>query len=88
MLAAYVDLSHTLRNLLPVRLSGAMTKKTKCMQCGGKMGHGSCRGCCFTCYQRVRRAVISGSLSIDEAVRRKLIKPRGKPGARGMYAGR
>lgn len=59
-----------------------------CMQCRHKIGSAGCRGCCFACYQRVRRAVISGLLTWDGAVARKLVKPRGKPGARGMYARR
>jgi hypothetical protein len=59
--------------------------KAKCLQCREKP---KLRGCCFTCYQRVRRAIIAGTIKEGEAVTRGLILGAGKHGRRSVYAKR
>ena len=61
-----------------------MTKQTrKCKQCEEPATH---RGCCFNCYQRVRRAVVAGTLTWAKAVSRGLVENKGKPGKEAVYA--
>lgn len=40
------------------------------------------RGCCMACYQMIRRDVVIGRYSDDEAVKTKSWLPRGKVGRR------
>lgn len=57
--------------------------RTRCLQCSSLATR---RGCCLNCYQRVRRAVLAGTLTWELAVKRKLVLNPGKHGPRSRYA--
>lgn len=61
-------------------------KANACIQCGSKKGKTGCRGCCFSCYQRTRRAIIAKVMTWEHAISNGLVEPKKKPGVRCMYA--
>ena len=58
-----------------------------CVKCGEPLipGERTSRGCHLACYQDTRRQVLSGSITMDEAVGGGLIAPPSKVGRKAGY---
>jgi len=65
-----------------IAVEETMTKKPRCAGCGKLLGKKSSRGNCPSCYQNVRRAVLSGDYTWETALKRGLIRAKRKARAR------